>query len=241
MRCSPRLIAASLLLAGTATLAGQDSATTPAPAPVPAPVPVQETLGARVDALVRRGVALRTLTPVFSQVVSFGYPSGFELAFENATGARYIQEHIPAGETLQQWTQMITLGGHKDLAADATVTPISFLQQVTAGFQRSCPTTHAVKPLGRLDINGHPGFIALAGCGTVGAPQPHSEVALLVAVQGAQDYYSIQWAERGPASAQPPVLDEAHWRARFQQLHPIRLCTPRTGEKAPYPSCMSEQ
>lgn len=58
-------------------------------------------------------------------------------------------------------------------------------------------------------------------------------------VKGTQDYYSIQWAERGPAQAIRVVFDEQHWLARLKELMPVVLCDRVTGEKAPYPSCVS--
>jgi hypothetical protein len=92
----------------------------------------------------------RTITPVFSQLVTFQYPKGFKGAFENTTPTKYIQEHVLEGQTKDNWTQMITLTGAKDAAANPQVTPTVALQSIAAGFQRACPETFAVKPLGTL-------------------------------------------------------------------------------------------
>src|SRR5690606_32997600 len=138
----------------------------------------------------------------------------FRLLFENVAGPNYIQQHAPQGETTNDWTQLITMTGHKGLAAGQQLTPGAFAQQVAAGIQRSCPETFAARPLGNLAISGHNGFIALVGCGTVTAGEPRSEITLLVTVKGSTDFFSIQWAERGAAVARPPVLDEEKWKAR---------------------------
>jgi hypothetical protein len=80
----------------------------------------------------------------------------------------------------------------------------------------------------------------VAGCGEVDASaDKHSETVLIVAVKGASDAYTIQWAERGPASSGAGI-DEAKWQARLGALMPIRLCAIVPGETAPYPSCLQQ-
>ena len=69
----------------------------------------------------------------------------------------------------------------------------------------------------------------------------HSESALLVAIKGTADSYTIQWAERGPASARPMTFDDAMWKERFNKLGPIKLCPIKPGEAAPYPSCVDQK
>ncbi|MEO6800284.1 MAG: hypothetical protein ABI178_10135 [Rhodanobacter sp.] len=58
-------------------------------------------------------------------------------------------------------------------------------------------------------------------------------------IQGTQDYYSIQWAERGPAEAARVTFNEQRWIGRLKQLLPVFLCARVAGEEAPYPSCIS--
>ena len=69
----------------------------------------------------------------------------------------------------------------------------------------------------------------------------HSESALLIAIKGAADYYTVQWAERGPASPRPIAFDEAMWNERFDKLGPIKLCPIKPGEPPPYPSCANQK
>ncbi len=64
---------------------------------------------------------------------------------------------------------------------------------------------------------------------------------LLITLKGDQDYYSIQWAQRGPASSAPVEYDSKLWSDRLMQLLPIRVCRKVAGEAAPYPSCIASQ
>lgn len=190
------------------------------------------------DELRERGFKLGTVTPVFGQLVSFSYPKGFKAIYEKAGAAAYIQEHVLEGESTETWTQMITLMGSKGLATNPQATLAAYLQNIAAGIRRACPDTFAAKALGTLKIDGHEGLAGLAGCGTVTSGAPRSEIALLLVAKGSDDFYSIQWAERGIASAQAPVFDENKWRQRYRQLSPIRLCARIPGEAPPYPSCV---
>lgn len=183
--------------------------------------------------------SLTAISPIFGQLVAFSQPLGFVAAFEQPTADRYIREAVLKGETIDDWSQMITVTGAKGLVADARMTPKAFATALAAGFRNACPETHLAQPLGSFEINGHDAFAVVAGCGTV-APSAdgHSEVALIIAIKGKSDYYTIQWAERAEGSDDIPAVDEAKWTERLEALNPIRLCPIVRGEKAPYPSCV---
>src|SRR5690606_25863734 len=197
-----------------------------------------QTLAVSVEEEPARGEGIRTFTPVFEQIVSFVHPVEFRLVFEDVAGSDYTQQHAPQGETAHDWSQLITLSGHKGIATRQPLTPGAFAQQIATGIQRSCPQTFAARPLGNLKISGHDAFIALVGCGTVASGVPRSETLLLVTIKGAADFFSIQWAERAAAVTQPPVLDEEKWRARFRRLGPIWICNKVPGESPPFVSCV---
>jgi hypothetical protein len=179
------------------------------------------------------------ISPIFGQLVAFSQPLGFVVAFEQPTADRYIREAVLKGETVEDWSQMITVTGAKGLAADARMTPKALATGLAAGFRNACPETHLAQPLGSFEINGHDAFAVVAGCGTVDSSNDgHSEMALIIAIKGKSDYYTIQWAERAEGSDEIPAIDEAKWTERLEALNPIRLCPIVHGEKAPYPSCV---
>lgn len=47
--------------------------------------------------------------PVFGRVISFKLPRGFVIAWRQQVPGGYLAEYIPDGETLENWTRMITL------------------------------------------------------------------------------------------------------------------------------------
>ena len=177
------------------------------------------------------------ISPIYSQLVRFSMPSNFAVVFENAKDGNYIREAVLKGETARAWTQMITVTGAKGLAGNRQVTPESFAVGIAAGFKQACPDTFDANPMGATRFGDRDGFVAVAGCGQVtGSADKHSETALIVAVRGSADVYTIQWAERAPG-ADKPAIGDAKWRDRLSKLNPIMFCAIVPGEAAPYPSC----
>jgi hypothetical protein len=184
------------------------------------------------------------ISPIFSQLVLFAFPKGFKTVFENTNrnGDQYIRESVLEGETVDQWTQMITVTGAKGLAANQNVTPQSFITQIGAGFRRACPDSFSAKGIVAAKVSGQDAYMGVAACGTaLSSGVPHSETALLIGLKGSDDYYTIQWAERGPASSGPVAIDDQKWLDRLKALNPIRLCPRLPGEAAPYPSCLNQK
>jgi hypothetical protein len=177
------------------------------------------------------------VSPIFSQLVRFQMPLSFVVVYENTKATQYIREAVPKGETVERWTQMITVTGYKGLAANANVTPEKFAGGMSAGFKRLCPDSFAAKGLGAAKFSGADAFVAVTGCGTV---QGRSETVLIAVVKGVADYYTFQWAERGAAGGAPQVED-IRWPQRLRALQPIALCGTVPGETAPYPSCTGKK
>ncbi|MBB6254711.1 hypothetical protein [Nitrospirillum iridis] len=188
------------------------------------------------------GHPVRSISPIFSQLVLFTIPAGFKTVTEATNqGARYIREMVLDGETVDQWSQMITITGAKGLAASPNVTPQVLANLIAGGFKRACPDTFATQELGALTISGQPAFVVWASCGTAPATPgaaPHSEAAVIFGIKGTDDYYTIQWAEREAASSQPLAFDGTKWTGRVAKLNPVKLCPIVPGERPPYVSCV---
>jgi hypothetical protein len=182
--------------------------------------------------------SVTAISPIFGQLVAFSLPSDFVVANEKADGSRYIREAVPTGETVDDWTQMITVTGAKELALNRNVTTIQVASTVANGFQKRCPKTFAATSFGHMDVDGFRAFAVVAGCGSVDTGNgKNAETALILAIKGGGDFYTLQWAERSAASDKPPAVEAPVWKERLERLGPIRLCHIVTGETPPYPSC----
>jgi hypothetical protein len=183
-----------------------------------------------------------SVMPIFSQIVAFTLPKGFDPVFSNAEGAGYIFEAVPQGETTQKWSQMVTVTGAQGLAVASNASPQMFLTKFAELFKTACPATFSVNEVGASKVSGYDAFTTLIGCGTARSPgNVRSEAAAVLAVKGSEDYYTFQWAERGPARNKPIDLNDAKWQDRLAKLDPIRICAPVAGEAPPYPSCLEQK
>ncbi len=180
------------------------------------------------------------ISPIFGQLVTFSMPRNFAAIGENTNGPSYIREAVPKGETAERWTEMITVTGARGLVSNPKISPEAFAGSIVGGFKSACPGSFAAKSLGPAKFGAHDAFVAVAGCGRVEpAPDKHGETALVIAVKGSTDYYTLQWAERTSSTAMP-AIDDAKWLERLRRLQPIKLCEIVAGERAPYPSCIGK-
>jgi hypothetical protein len=189
--------------------------------------------------------AFRVISPIFGQLVTFSMPANFVVVSENSKGPSYIREAVLKGETVNRWTQMITVTGAQGLVsgpeapkANPKATPETFAGSIVGGFRSACPESFAAQGFGPTKLGDQDAYVAVASCGSVGTDR-HGETALIVAVKGWADYYTLQWAERTEAAGKP-AIDEAKWLDRLRQLQPIRFCPIVPGEAAPYPSCATK-
>lgn len=193
---------------------------------------------AGADAPTRQGGAQRVVTPVFHRLVAFSLPAPFKEGFERTTGNIYVREHVPEGETVDEWSRMITLSGVQGMAYSPEATPQEYLQALARGFQRHCPDTYVALDLGPQPLAREPSFATVVSCGRItSGGKAHSETSVMLAIRGSDDFYALQWTERGRDSSHPLSLDSKYWSARLAQLGPVRLCPIVPGEGPPYASC----
>jgi hypothetical protein len=195
-------------------------------------------VAAAADAPVRQGGAQRVVAPVFHRLVAFTLPPPFKLAFERTTGNIYVREHLPEGETVDEWSRMVTLQGVQGMAYNREATAQAYLQALSRGFQRHCPDTFVALDLGPQPIVKETSYATVVSCGRVSSGgKARSETSIMLAIQGSDDFYALEWTERGPDASHPLALDGRYWSARLAQLGPVQLCPIVPGEGPPYPSC----
>jgi len=95
-------------------------------------------LASAASAHAQAPTAFTVISPVFGQLVAFSMPSGFVVVSENANGPNYIREAVPKGETVERWTQMITLTGVKGLAGNPKVSPESSTGSIAQIWRSRC-------------------------------------------------------------------------------------------------------
>jgi hypothetical protein len=184
---------------------------------------------------------LAAITPVFAQLVMFSLPPEFRSqkpTYEKNSGSFYIREQVPDGETLVKWSRMITLSGTRGLATNPNATPQAMLARMSADFQRNCPDSFSTAAPGAQKVDGYDAYEVIVSCGRApSGKESYSESAIMLTIKGSNDYYTLQWTERGRDSAEARPVDVAYWTKQLARLNPIRLCPIVPGETAPYASC----
>lgn len=176
---------------------------------------------------------ITSAVPVYGRVLLVPQPARFAAAFENESDGSYILEFVPNGETLDAWTEMITVTGAQGAAAGGA-SPMDIGNSIGSGFQSACPDSFRAWDEGVVPIEGATAAqVFLLACGNVNG---QSERALILVATDGENAYTLQWAARGPA-VDKPEEDLQIWEPRGQILSNLRLCTPAEGEQAPYPSC----
>ncbi|GAA6143241.1 hypothetical protein NBRC116584_30590 [Hydrogenophaga sp. 5NK40-0174] len=176
--------------------------------------------------------------PIYHQLVAFRAPLTFQVVHSNDNGQSFIQEAIPRGESLDNWSQMITVTGAKGMATQPRATPRLLAEMIAGGYQKACPSTFRATKVNEGKLTGGDAFTVLVGCGEVrSGAKPVSEVALITTIKGEQDMYTVQWSQRGPTTTADKLFEQANWLQRLSALMPIKVCQRIPNEPAPYPSC----
>jgi len=187
--------------------------------------------------------SMQVIAPIFSQLVAWQMPAGFHGDYETTRGDSYIIEAVPSGQTAQDWRQIVTITGLKGAATDTRATPADLAANIAKRFKDDCPDSYEGREMDAPVVEGHAAYAALISCGSLPPEDQlpaHSETALVVAIQGTHDFYTVQWAERGAPQDGPMRPDMATWYARLKTMQPIAVCDRVPGEQAPFPSCLAK-
>jgi hypothetical protein len=147
----------------------------------------------------------------------FSPPQGFKVGFQSSHDRRTMVEFVPTAETVENWTQMLTVQVFRGMKADAA----TFLQGVGKLYMDACPGTTA-KGIFTGTVNGYVVSMLVLKCPkypSTGKP----ETTAFRAIRGKDALYSVQWAWRSVPSDQDMA-------AVMQGLAKVTVCDTRTAE-----------
>ena len=149
-------------------------------------------------------------------------PKDFKIGYQATRDKRQITEWVPAAETVEDWTQMLTVQVFRGAAVDAP----TFLQDVGKRYMSACPGTTA-KGIFTGQVNGYVASMLLLKCPkNPGTGKP--ETTAFRVIKGKDAPYSVQRAWRAVLSDQE-VDDVMH------SLGKVTVCDTRARED-PCPS-----
>lgn len=172
--------------------------------------------------------------PAFGREVQFHVFGTFEPAYEAKNDRQMIMEFVPRGETVENWTRMITFSAFKGPGAS----PISTaeMQQRFFNTVKGCEVANFSRVIasGRL-ADGTEYNLSSNGCGSTaaggyrGAVSGRGEQFLALLLRDDQNVAVLQYAERGKGfvPGEEPVPD-ALVEAMMSRFRSIAFCRGRT-------------
>jgi len=149
---------------------------------------------------------------IYNQVVGAKLPAHFVVGHKQQSNTSFIMEFVPQGQSVENWLEMITYTGLESAIKNKVVDSRGMIVSIGTGYQNACANTFSAKKI--LEENKKVAFVF--SCGDNG--QQKSETALILALEGTNDVYTVQWAERGKKSNTPLVIDEQKWAMRLNSL-----------------------
>ena len=147
-------------------------------------------------------------------------PPGFEMGHQGQEGSFIINEMVRTGETVENWTTLITV---EIFLGEKTVTPQQYQQMLTERWFGACENSESY-PVAEGEENGYPFVLWQLYCPLNGSLQT-VEYTYLKAIQGNDRFYLVQVAFR-----HEPSNDEiTQW---MQYLKQVQVCDSRIPERA---------
>jgi len=110
----------------------------------------------------------------------------------------YVRESVLSGETVDHWSQMISVTGIEGGASVRSMSATRAAEMLASGYSKTCPDSYNRITLGSFDVDAYHAFAAVISCGTnPKLTPPQSESTLIVGIVGERELYTIQWGVRG--------------------------------------------
>ena len=120
--------------------------------------------------------------------IYFDLPPGFEKGFEESDESFFIQEWVPKGESVNDWSEMLTL----TIQNMPNVNPIDFFNHMADGWEKSCPEYGGMLLHEGLEKN-YPVALWFLKCPT--NPMTHKpEFTYIKGIAGNEHFYTVQLA-----------------------------------------------
>ena len=166
---------------------------------------------------------LATLTPAHAQLVNenllVAMPEGYKIGWQDRNAQRLMSEMVPAGETVENWTEMVTVQIFFGLKSP----PQLFRARMGALWAKACPNGTSL-PVAEGPERGYPAEVWQQTCPS--NPQTKKpEYTYFKAIQGNDSLYVVQKAFK-----YEPSRDEVVKWTRY--LKSVSVCDSRIPERA---------
>ncbi|MEM6581633.1 MAG: hypothetical protein AAF699_10195 [Pseudomonadota bacterium] len=171
----------------------------------------------------------KAVVPIYSQRVAFQLPADWKPAFQDQNAAMFMMEFTPKDEDTQNWSNMFSIQGFKNLAARTGAE--GFLDNLASGFAAACGENRVYEKYTSPDIDGFETATAVLGCAEMPADHPtgvkkgQSEIGVYYAIKGEKDIYLIHRSIRGAAfEPSDTPITQANVESLIRPFSPLEVC-----------------
>jgi hypothetical protein len=162
--------------------------------------------------------------PVAAELVNenllAGLPPGYKVGFHDKQGNLEMTEWVPAKETVDNWTEMVTV----QIFFGLKISPEQFMQSLESRWRGACPGAGDAQPIVGSVENGYQSLLWILECPknpATGKP----ELTWIKGVQGNDSFYVVQKAFKFNPNKEQIV----RW---VEYLRAVRVCDSRIAERA---------
>ena len=168
------------------------------------------------------GISLVTASLLFcvadaqstSEDIYFDLPPGFEEGFEDDDESFFIQEWVPTGETVNDWSQMLTL----TVQDMPNLDPVEFFNHMADGWEEACPEYGAMLLHEGLE-NNYPVAVWFLKCPN-NPMTSKPEFTYVKGVSGNENFYTVQLAY----ALRSDEIDESTVNQSMTFLKQVTVC-----------------
>lgn len=148
-------------------------------------------------------------------------PAGYVPAFQNRSGNAAIMEFVPQGETVDNWTEMVTV---EILFGQRALVPKKFRSDMDKVWSRSCPGTQPSELLSDKPVNGYASQLWTMVC-PLNPKTQKPEHTFFKAIAGNDSFYIVQKAFKSA-----PTAEQAKFWTAY--LTSVSVCDSRLSKQA---------
>lgn len=163
----------------------------------------------------------------FNNVILFSLPEQWnvtEPAYQAANGQQALLEFVPDNETVEMWSEYLSLSAIASLPKEAT--PTSLFENMYAA-DDNCQGERIFEPVARGKINGFESASIIYGCSLIPNAKPthQSELGYMIVIEGNnKDFYTIYRAIRGQSMAElSKRLNKDNYEAFMADIAPLGI------------------
>lgn len=177
--------------------------------------------------------APNTVIPLYGRVLGFHLPAGFVAQPPKSNGTNFLMEFVPQGETVENWTRLVTIQAYKGAGAQAT----SSADIARNAFEPKACTVGRAYLFGgeQVQQGALKRSLVVNGCAALpagaypAAMQGASERDAILFFRDADNLYALNYAERSPlASKLAPFTLESAKAELTRMFGAVRLCASAT-------------